>query len=138
MAVEIRVLVPERGTDSWGAGHFGASRGKRIHVGIDYSAAAGSILLAPVSGHVTKLGYPYGDDLTYRYVQITDESGSRHRFFYVEPDVRLGYQVDIGEPIGTVQNIVKRYPVPRGMKNHIHYEIKDENDLYVSPEEAWQ
>jgi murein DD-endopeptidase MepM/ murein hydrolase activator NlpD len=138
MGIEIEVLVPERGTDSWGSGHFGADRGKRVHVGIDFCAPAGGILLSPVSGHVTKHGYPYGDDLTYRYVQVRDNDGLAHRFFYVEPIGELGRSVTAGTPLGTVQDIVRRYSVPRGMKNHFHYEIKDQNGNKVNPEHVWQ
>lgn len=134
--IDITVLIPKRGRDSWGEGHFGASRGKkRTHMGVDYCVAEDSVLISPITGHVTKLGYPYGDDLTYRYVEVKDHHGARHRFFYVEPDVEPGDVVFEGETeLGTVQNIVRRYPVPRGMKNHIHYEIIDADGLYVNPE----
>ena len=133
----LTVKTPKRGSDTWGSGAFGASRGKRNHMGIDYSAAEGSILCTPVTGHVTKLGYCYGDDLSYRYVQIKDQEGNRHRLFYVEPDVVVGDEVVEGDEIGEVQNIVRRYPTPKGMKNHVHYEIIDTNELYVNPDIFW-
>lgn len=104
-------------------------------MGQDYAAAAGSILLSPVQGLVTKLGYPYQDDLRFRYLEITN-GAYRHRFFYVEPDVVVGDVVDIGTELGVVQNIVERYFVPRGMTNHIHYEIKNAAGEYVNPEES--
>ncbi len=133
----ILIEPPERGRDSWGSGAFGASRGSRTHVGIDYAVQPGSVLLSPVTGVVTKLGYPYGDDLSFRYVQVTDEDKNRHRFFYVEPGVKLGDEIFPATTLGTVQDIVRRYPTPRGMKPHIHYEIIDANGLYVNPKEYW-
>jgi hypothetical protein len=73
--------------DSAGQGTFGASRGggKRSHKGTDYEMKAGELVDSPVVGEVTKIGFPYGDDLSYRYVQITDMDGINHRLFYVEP-----------------------------------------------------
>ena len=129
----ILVVVPERGRDSWGEGHFGASRGDRTHMGIDYAAVPGSVLISPITGQVTKLGYPYADDLSYRYVQVTDSLGRKHRWFYIEPGVTVGETV-IAEfsSLGTVQDIVKRYPTPHGMTPHFHYEVKDGTG-YVDP-----
>ena len=130
----LKVKTPERGTDTWGSGLWGAPRGSRLHMGVDYTAWPESILLSPVKGKVTKLGYPYGDDLSYRYVQVVDREGCRHRFFYVEPLVDVGDRVKVGTELGIVQDIVKRYPVPKGMKPHVHYEIIDSNGNYMNPE----
>ncbi len=66
----IRILAKERVMDTWGSGHFGASRGERTHIGIDYACSPGSQILAPCIGEVTKLGYPYSNDLSFRYVEI--------------------------------------------------------------------
>lgn len=133
----IKVRTPPRNFDECGEGHFGASRGSRTHNGIDYAAAANSEVLSPIWGFVTKLGYPYGDDLTYRYVEIAS-NGKRHRFFYVKPswDMEKGHEVQTGDVIGQVQNIAKRY-APRHMVNHIHYEIKTLDGEFIDPEEYW-
>jgi len=130
----LTITTPTRGNDTWGSGDFGASRAGRLHMGIDYAAMPGSILQSPVTGVVTKLGYCYGDDLSYRYVQVTTHDGARHRFFYIEPDVVLNSQVQEGYELGEVQDVTRRYQVPKGMKPHIHYEIIDKDKLYVSPE----
>ena len=135
--LELLLQAPERGNDAWGAGHFGAPRGTRLHVGVDYAALPGSRLLSPVHGTVTKLGYPYGDDLSFRYVEVTDTWGLRHRFFYVKPLVRIGERIEEGDVLGEVQDIVSRYPDPPGMKPHFHYEIKDQHGDYLAPEEVW-
>jgi len=122
-----------RNPDNYGSGHFGASRGSRTHNGIDYVCDKGSPIHITTPGKVTKLGYPYGDDLSFRYVQVTDEKGLAHRVFYVEPSVSAGDLVTAGTVLGTSQDLTKRYP--NGMTNHVHYEIKNGSE-YINPEDA--
>lgn len=117
----IRVLLPKRGIDDWGSGAFGASRGDRVHKGIDYECPVGAKVFSPVSGKVTKLGTCYKDDPFYRYVQISNTYD--HRIFYVEPLVDIGHWVSEGSLIGICQDIQARYD--KKMKNHIHYEVLD-------------
>lgn len=116
-----------RGRDSQGAGYYGASRGNRRHNGIDCCSNAGEerILLPgdPVramnDGMVTKLGYPYADDLSYRYVQVTDAKGRDHRYFYVLPTVEIGDRVQQGDMLGTLQELTYE-----GIEQHYHFEVK--------------
>lgn len=123
-------------SDSAGDGHYGASRGSRVHTGVDYVCSPDSPVYSPVDGEVTKLGYPYGDDLTWRYVQITDRTGHRHRLFYVNPLVAVGEQVSKGEEIGEAQNISLRYPNhQKPMTPHVHYEIITPDNEFTNPEE---
>ncbi|WP_272962288.1 M23 family metallopeptidase [Alcanivorax jadensis] len=117
-----------RGSDGFGSGHFGASRGGRSHSGFDLLCDAGVPLCSPVAGTVTKVGYPYGDDLSYRYVQVS-AGGYDFRTFYIEPSVAVGDKVDKCSVIGTGQSLGKRYP---GIPNHIHFEIKKAGK-YVDP-----
>ena len=126
----LTIMTPQREQDKHGEGAWGAPRGSRIHRGIDYAAVPESILLSPVAGFVTKLGFPYGDDLTYRYVEVTDRGGLRHRFFYVEPLVQLGDRIKKEYQLGIVQRLGRRYP---GITEHIHYEIKDRDNNYIEP-----
>jgi len=135
------MTLEHRDADSWGNGSFGASRagGKRSHKGIDYCADPGDEILSPATGQVTKLGYPYApkpsDKTTYRYVEITDYSGFRHRVFYIEPTVNTGLHVKEGDVIGIQQDIAEKYSTPhKVMKNHCHYEILDLEDNPVDPE----
>lgn len=116
-----------RGTDKFGSGHFGASRGGRTHTGTDYCVQ----VVAPTNGKVTKIGYPYAEDLSFRYVQITDSNGYDVRVFYVEPIVGVNQIVSQGEPIGSLQTLQKRYP---GIQDHIHVEVKTPKGEYIS----WQ
>ena len=115
--------------DEYGGGAFGDSRGDRLHKGIDLICPSGEEVLSPVAGEVTKLGYTYSDDLSYRYVEVTAE-GYRYRLFYVAPTVRVGDKVEYGDPVGTAQNIKRRYP---GITPHVHFEIRNTEGDYIDP-----
>lgn len=118
-----------RKCDSQGCGHFGASRGDRKHNGIDLACMAGTAISSPVGGMVSKVGYPYGDDLSFRYVEI-DGMGYSFRMFYVDPLVREGQKVYKGDVLGVCQSLMQRYP---GITDHIHFEIKDDHGDFVDP-----
>lgn len=132
-------ICPQLRSDRQGHGEFGARRGSRTHNGIDYIAQPGDCVCSPVAGTLTKVGYPYSDDLNYRYVEITDDQNLRHRLFYtlpLPPD-KIGMTVEAGEPVGIVQDIAARYPAedPKdAMINHVHYEIKRLDGTYINPE----
>lgn len=130
----MRAQLTLRGQDSWGSGAYKASRGSRTHNGIDYAAAPGTAILSPVAGRVTKLGYPYANDLSYRYVQLTaKDSRLLYRVFYIFPAVGLEDFVDRDCVIGYAQDIAARYD--SRMTNHIHFEIKDAAGVYYHPED---
>ncbi|PCJ58688.1 MAG: hypothetical protein COA65_07610 [Rhodospirillaceae bacterium] len=117
-----------RKTDPQGAGHFGARRngGRRKHLGIDLVAPPGTPVTSPLDGTVTRLGWPYGDDPSYRYVEVTTGTGLVARHFYVAPSVTLGETVTAGKScLGTVQDLTKRYP---HITNHLHLEIRQADD----------
>jgi len=131
----IKAILPQRTQDAYGSGAFGAPRGDHMHNGIDYVCDMGTKILAPASGEVSKVGYCYKDDLSFRYVEITDEEGFRHRVFYVSPDCAVGNIVIAGQScIGIAQDLTKRYPrktlggLP--ITNHVHYEIKKGTTFY--------
>lgn len=125
-----KVIPPDRGTDTWGSGYYRAPRGDRLHNGIDKLAIAGSQLLSLTKGKVTKLGYAYADDLSYRYIEIVDPMGNVLRYFYILPVVKVGQHIDENTILGEVQNLDKRYP---GISNHFHFEVKV-NNKYLDPE----
>jgi len=108
-----------RGADAQGEGHFGASRGNRLHVGADFVAEVGSPVRAPISGVVNRVGYCYSDDLTYRLVEIVNEDYVC-RVLYVLPAIAEGTQVDAGDVIGTAQDLRPRY---RGITPHVHCDL---------------
>lgn len=128
----IHAKLLRRGVDSHGSGAFGAPRGSRKHNGIDFAASVGQEILTPVTGIVSKVGYPYGDDLSFRYVEVTTPKNHKHRVFYISPSVQVGDSVLEGVTcLGLVQDLCKRYPK---ITNHIHYEIKDGNK-YLNPDD---
>lgn len=126
----VRTLCKVRGLDAFGSGEYRASRGSRVHNGIDYVAHVDSTILSPVNGRVTKLGYPYGDDLSFRYVQITDYDDNDWRIFYVFPEVIMGQDILVDDLIGSVQDLGKRY---KGITSHIHLEIKNKLGNFIDP-----
>jgi len=118
--------------DPAGSGYFGAPRGGRKHDGIDYACTPGGLVLSPVAGAVTKLGICYSDDHSYRYVEVTDAQGLRHRVMYVYPLAEDGARVEIHDPIGRAQDVSLRYP-GKGMLPHVHYEVLDDKGGAVNP-----
>jgi murein DD-endopeptidase MepM/ murein hydrolase activator NlpD len=112
-----------RGHDVFGDGEFGARRdgGTRAHEGVDYVAAAGQAVHAPMSGYVTKIGFAYAGDTGLKFVEITNPAlGYAARAFYVQPGVALGDTVRLGQSIGTVASLQDHYP---GITDHVHLEI---------------
>lgn len=123
-------------SDSAGDGRFGARRGSRTHRGVDYVCKPGELVYSPVSGVVSKLGFPYGDDLRWRYVEIRDDDKNRHRLFYCRPAVVKHQIVSKGEVVAEADDVTERYP-NQGMTPHIHYELIDSMGEYIDPEEFW-
>lgn len=124
--------LPHRGSDDFGSGEFEAPRGaypdgsKKVHKGIDYACYPGTTIYSPIMGRITKFGFPYGDDLSFRYIEITDDRLARHRLFYVKPDdsLQLNDLVSTDDLLGESQDIAGRYTTKeKYMKGHTHYEI---------------
>ena len=135
----ITKTLNKRTQDDWGSGEFGASRGTRSHIGIDYCCDPGDKINAPIGGVITKLGYPYADALQFRYVEITDTNEFRHRLFYIKPTVKVGQEVRAGECVGISQDISGKYSDPNRnpMLNHMHYEILTQQGDPINPEIFW-
>lgn len=90
-------------------------------------------MTSAVSGTVTRIGYPYGDDLSYRYVEIKTEKGYVVRHFYVEPSegLKVGDKAEAGRTeIGTTQDLDRRY---EGITNHVHVEVRGPDGQIVDP-----
>jgi len=121
--------LPPRISDKWGQGHFQAPRGYGEHNGEDLLCYPSTIITSLTDGHVSKIGYPYSDDLSYRYVEVTNKN-KRFRYFYVNPKISLNETVFKGTKIGVAQDITARY---EGIGNHIHLEIIEDNTRYIDP-----
>lgn len=118
-----------RGSDEFGSGKFGARRdgGKRTHKGVDVAFPIDTEITAPITGRVTKIGRPYGDDAKahFKYVEITS-GGYRWRVHYIDPMVEVGEIVTVDSVIGKSQNLGEFY---KGITEHVHLEIWNlEND----------
>lgn len=130
----LSVITPNRIRDSWGEGHFGAKRGDRLHEGIDLAAYPGSIVLSPVKGVITKIGFPYDPSNKrkgwMRYIEIKVYDDYRIRIFYVSPSLEVSDRVAEGTPIGTVQDIRNVY---RNITPHLHLEVLNPNRQKINP-----
>lgn len=123
-----------RGVDAYGSGAFGASRdgGRRAHRGVDFVAAAGDAVRAPIAGVVTQIGPAYAGEDRLLYVEIVNPlTGYTARVFYVSPRVRPGEAVDAGTVIGRAQDLAARYPA--GMTNHVHVEFTGRRGARLDP-----
>lgn len=135
MITTFTATLPLRGRDQYGDGAYGSNRdgGRRKHKGIDITAYPGTVIHAAAPGQVTKLGYPYASDLSFRYVQLT-MNGLDYRHFYVLPipGMAVGDFVLSGQPIGTVQDLTLKYP---RMTNHMHFSIRRDriNRINIDP-----
>ena len=115
-------MIPSmRSRDSQGAGYYGASRGARKHMGVDFVAKPGAEvhhLPTAKAGTVTKLGFPYRHDLSFRYVEVTCDEGYKQRYFYVDPRVSVDDWVEPGDLLGVCQELPYE-----GITQHYHFEV---------------
>lgn len=110
-----------RRCDSYGCGHFGASRdaGRRKHKGQDYLCTKNEPVYAPISGEIsTGSAYASGKYPDLRLVKIT--SGQTVvNLMYVSP-AKTG-RVEAGDIVGYAQSL---HGVYAGIPDHIHVEVK--------------
>lgn len=120
----VGITIKIRGQDKHGAGHYGASRGKRKHNGIDILCHKNESIIAFEGGKITKIWFPY--DLNdpkkghLRYTEITINNGDKHRYFYTDSLYLVGSVVERGDTIAWAQGLKEIYP---GITEHYHFEI---------------
>ena len=120
-----------RGNDPTGHGYYGAKRGNRKHKGLDVISKPKEAVYSLIDGVVTKIGYPYAGNLTFRYVEVTNDI-YRVRVMYIFPkNISVGDRIFQGQQIGEAQDIASFWN-PR-MRNHIHIEVY-KNGLLTDPE----
>ena len=97
--------------DSYGSGLFGASRGKRKHLGTDFVYVPDAPFPACITGEALRHKRPYADDLRWDGVCIAGDNGIELTLFYLSPfeDI-IGSFVSATDEIGICQDIRLRYP----------------------------
>ena len=106
--------------DSQGDGIFGASRGVRIHTGIDWKCNPNQDIHSMLNGRVVRIFTVYPGE-NWQGVEIASPD-LICRILYVVPDESLvGQEVRAGDIIGAAQDISQRYG--RGMLSYVHAEI---------------
>lgn len=131
-----------RGNDQHGSGAYKASRGSRLHNGIDICCEQGDDVQALSDGRVTKIGYPYAqgpdadqDKAALRYVQVSDREGIDVRYFYVAPTVQVGDTILAGDELGSAQGLGHIY---EGITEHYHFEVLmliNGHKVFLDPEQ---
>lgn len=134
-----------RGSDAFGAGHHGASRGSRLHDGADFESTAGQQVIAPLSGRVTKISRPYAsgtDAGLLSGVEIVASDGTHCWVWYMTPKPGIvDTIVEAGKSkIGTAATLQNRYPrrptplINAGsITDHLHVRIHTRHGAKVNP-----
>lgn len=108
-----------RWTDVKGSGYYGAPRKGRTHDGVDYKANPWDLVPSPITWIVRRYSHPYADDLSYKWVIISNDS-EEATLWYLNPSVQKWDFVNAGDIIGVAQDLTIRY---KGITNHIHYRL---------------
>ena len=118
-------------SDFKGNGKYGARRHKRFHRGVDYVCIPGEVVVAPISGVITRVAKPYANSI-YSGVVLQGKDIAL-KIFYLEPCVALiGKDVSQGEFIGHAQDI-SEHEGNKGMMPHIHVEVESMNvDILIN------
>jgi len=121
--------------DTKGDGHFGASRGRRTHNGLDIEVFPGSAVYCPIEGIMKRVAYPYGSGRrNKKWLGCAIEGTGLYRgyevkIFYMTPFL-LGEYVYPNDIVGKAQAISKKYS--KAMTDHLHVEVRYKGRL-VNP-----
>ena len=128
-----------RGQDQHGSGAYRASRGGRLHNGIDVCCNQGDVIESLSPGVVTKIGFPYSPQDArkghLRYVQVTDNNGIDVRYFYVKQTVSVDDVINKGDMLGLAQGLADIY---QGITEHYHFEclmMVNGGKVFLDPEQ---
>ena len=118
--------------DTRGEGHFGASRGRRTHNGLDIIVVPGSAVYCPIEGYMKRVAFPYGTGRrNKKWLGCAIEGTGLYRgyevkIFYMDPFL-LGEYVYPNDIIGKAQAISKKYS--SSMIDHLHVEVRYRGQL---------
>lgn len=112
--------------DSQGDGHFGASRGRRRHNGIDIIVLPGSAVYCPIEGFMKRIAHPYPGRRNKKWLGCVIEGTGLYRgyevkIFYMKPFL-IGEYVYPSDVIGKAQAISDKYS--SAMIDHLHVEVR--------------
>jgi len=109
--------------DAAGYGHYHASRGNRLHQGMDFLCAPGQEIYCPIQkARLVRTAYPYADQ-EYGGVLLQNPYFEIFLFYFLPTDRIHDNPLNQGDVIGVAQDITQRYNHPK-MQPHIHLEIK--------------
>lgn len=112
-----------RKCDPKGCGNFGANRGSRKHMGIDFVTKLNDPIFSPVDGKITR--YPFASsDQIHKGIEIVN-SNETHQIFYIKPIAKIGTYVKKGQLIAYADDITQKYG--NQMTNHVHHEVEVNN-----------
>ena len=128
----LAIIAPKRQIDQFGSGRYGARRGSRLHLGVDYACWPGSLICSATDGTVTRIGQCYSetDRQQYKLVEIETSDGALVRYLYVSPHVTAGQYIKHGQIIGSAQDLRTIY---NGITPHVHFDVKIGGQM-VDPE----
>jgi len=109
--------------DGVGEGYWHASRGHRVHLGIDLllPEGVGQQVIAPHEGTFVRYSFPYQGDERFSGILLKGAS-AESRLWYLTPlPYLLGKHINQGEFIGFAQDISTKYG--SSCKPHIHWQI---------------
>ncbi|MGB0863943.1 MAG: hypothetical protein ACPG19_08380 [Saprospiraceae bacterium] len=118
--------------DTKGDGHFGASRGRRTHNGLDLIVIPGSAVYCPIEGYMKRVAFPYGAGRrNKKWLGCAIEGmglyrGYEVKIFYMDPFL-MGEYVYPNDIIGKAQAISKKYS--SRMIDHLHVEVRYRGQL---------
>jgi murein DD-endopeptidase MepM/ murein hydrolase activator NlpD len=108
-------------SDAAGDGQFGAKRGERFHLGVDFEAEAGQGVVAPVDSQYRRfVRRVYATDALYTGMELETQEFLL-TFFYVSPSIDHQTSVKAGQLIGLAQDINSKWGDP--MINHVHFQL---------------
>lgn len=124
--------------DACGNGRFGVSRnrdGKVYgHQGLDLVCLPGQDIRAPMAGKVVRAGLCYSYDQRWKLCVIEREEWEVKLLYVMVTLGLVGKEILAGDIIGYSQNIsLKSDYKSRGMKPHIHVEVRRDGEL-LDPE----
>eukprot|EP00064_Thunnus_orientalis_P022622 superscaffoldBa00007790_g22830 len=115
-----------RGSDIFGEGRFGASRGSRKHGGVDIKCEDGSKVYAPLDMTITRqsIPYRYGTKTAINNGIAFTAEGMRFKLWYIRP-TKFSGTVRKGDLIGTMLSMQSVYS---GITSHVHLEKDPKTD----------